>query len=112
MNGLLVGDRHQLREVRLGLADIDERIAVVAEDAELPVEMEVHGGRLEAVGVPRVDAHPPGLDGRADVPVGEDAHRRRVVRRGVVVVDRGASDASRLGAGATSSKRDLPRDLR
>ncbi len=104
--GLLVGDRQQLGQVGLRLADIDEGIAVVAEHAELPVQVQVDRRRLEAVGVIRVDAHPTGFHGGADITVREDAHRRRG-RRGVTPAGRAARE-SRLGDGATSSSETWP----
>ena len=74
---LVVGDADDLGQVRLRRARVDVGVAVVAEDPELAVEVEVDRRRLEAGRVVRVDADPARLEGRADVAIGEDAHRRR-----------------------------------
>ena len=67
----------ELGQLRLCLTHVDERIAVVAEHPEVTVEVEVHRRRLQARGIPGVDAYPTGLHGRPDVTVGKDAHLRR-----------------------------------
>src|SRR3954447_7552622 len=72
---LLVRDREQLGEVGLRLARVDEGVAVVAEDAERAVEVEVDRRRLEIRRVIRVDPHAARLELRSDVAVREDAHR-------------------------------------
>ncbi len=53
---------------------VDERVAVVAEDAEAAVEVEIHRRRLQVGRVVRIDPDPPGLELRADVAIGQDAH--------------------------------------
>ena len=58
-----------------GLADVDERVPVVAKDPEAPVEMEVDGARLEVNRIVRLDPHTAGLQLGADVSIREDAHR-------------------------------------
>src|SRR4051794_9289716 len=72
---LLVGDREQLCQVGLRLPGVDEGIAVVAEDAERAIKVEVDRGRLEVRRVIRVDLHAPRLELRPDVAIREDAHR-------------------------------------
>ena len=89
--GLVGPDGAQLGQVGLLDARIDERVAMVVEDAELMVEMEVHGGRLQAIGIEGVDPDPPGLQRRADVAVGEDAH-------GSTATDAGVTDGGWVGA--------------
>ncbi len=80
---LLVGDLEHLGQVGLGRADVDERIAVVAEDPEAPIEVEVDRRRLEVARVVRLDADAAGGQLGPDVAVGEDAHRvRRPTARG------------------------------
>ena len=74
MNGLIAGDAHDLGQVRLLLARVDDRVAMVVEDAELAVEVQVHRRGLQA-GRDRRGRRgcgPPGA--RPDVAVGEDAH--------------------------------------
>ncbi len=71
---LVTIDRGDLGQVGLLLARIDERVAMVVEDAELAVEMQVHRGRLQAGGVEGVHADAAFLQGGADVAIGEDAH--------------------------------------
>ena len=73
---LVVLDRQQLGQVGLRRADVDVRVAVVAEDPERPVEVEVDRRRLEVVRVVRVDADRARLEGRPDVAVRQDAHAR------------------------------------
>jgi len=72
---LVVPDRQQLGQVRLRLADVDERVAVVAEDPEAPIEVEVDRARLEVGRIVRLDPHAPRLQCGPDVAVGQDAHR-------------------------------------
>ena len=73
---LVVADAQQLGQVRLGLARVDERIAVVAKDPEAAVEVEVDRRRLEIGGVVGLDADPAGFELGPDVAIGEDAHGR------------------------------------
>jgi hypothetical protein len=47
---------------------------MVVEDAELPVQVQVHGRWLQARSIEGVDPDAPLLEGGADVPVGKDAH--------------------------------------
>ena len=72
--GLVIGDREQLGQVRLGDADVDVGIAAVAEDPKAPVEVEVDRGGLEVDRVVRFDPDAPGLQRARDVAVGQDAH--------------------------------------
>ena len=74
MNGLVLGDGQELGQVGLRRADVDVRVAVVAEDPEAAVEVEVDRRRLEVVRVVRLDPDRPGFERRADVAVGQDAH--------------------------------------
>ena len=71
---LVVGDRQQLGQVGLGRPDVDVRVAVVAEDPERAIEVQVDRRRLEVLRVVRVDADVASLERRADVAIGEDAH--------------------------------------
>ena len=90
---LVVVDPEQLGQVRLGGPDVDVGVAVVAEDPEAAVEVEVHRRRLEVVRVVRVDAHVPRLDGGPDVAVREDAHQ--VLAAGLVEVSTSRLRSSR-----------------
>ena len=72
--GLVAVDRGDLREAWLLDARVDVRVAVVVEDAEVAVQVEVHRRGLQAIGIEGVDADATLLEGGADVPVGEDAH--------------------------------------
>ena len=71
---LVVADRQQLGQVGLWRPDIDVRVAVVPEDTERPIEMQIDGRRLEVLRVVRLDGDAAGIERRADVAVGEDAH--------------------------------------
>jgi hypothetical protein len=73
---LVVGNTQEFGEVRLGSPNVDERVAVVAEDAERAVEMEVHGGWLQIAWVVRADGDLAGFEGGTNVAVREDAHVR------------------------------------
>ena len=53
---LVVGDAHQLGQVGLRRAHVDVRVAVVAEDPERSIEVEVHRRRLQVDRVVRLDA--------------------------------------------------------
>ena len=66
---VLVVDLDELGQLRLLDLDVDERIAVVVEDAEEPVDADVDARRLEKRLVVRVDLDPP---------LGEQAGDRRV----------------------------------
>src|SRR4029079_17371514 len=72
---VIVLDRHQLGQVRLRVSDVDVRIAVVAEDAEPSVEVQVDRRGLEVLLIVRLDDDLAGLERRADVAIGQDAHR-------------------------------------
>ena len=74
---LLVLDRDELGQVRLRRPDVDVRVAVVAEDPEAAVEVQVDRRRLQVRRVVRADDDPPGLELGPDVAVGEDAHASR-----------------------------------
>ena len=71
-NGSLALDHDLLGEVRGRVAQVDRRGAVVVEDAERVAEPQVDGGRLDQLGVPRVDHDPALVDEAADRAVGED----------------------------------------
>ena len=73
---LVVRDAQQLGQVGLGGTDVDVRVAVVAEDPERAVEMEVHRRGLEIDRVVRLDTDRPRLQRLADVAIGQDAHLR------------------------------------
>ena len=66
---VLVVDLHELGQLRLLDLDVDERIAVVVEDAEEPIDADVDARRLEERRVVRIDL---------DLPLGEVAGDRRV----------------------------------
>ena len=72
---LVVVHPEQLGQVGLGRTDVDVGVAVVAEDPEAAIEMEVDRRRLQVAGVVRVDPYPARGDRGPDVPVGQDAHR-------------------------------------
>ena len=69
---VVAGDLDQLGQFRLVGAQVDERVAAVAEDAEAPIEMQVHARRLHRLGDERIDHDPPGRDLGPDVAIGED----------------------------------------
>src|SRR5664279_1931054 len=77
--GLVIVDPEQLRQVRLRSPDVDERVAVVAEDPEAAVQVEVDRRGLQVARVVRVEADLACLDRGPDVPVGEHAHRARLL---------------------------------
>ncbi len=72
--GLVVGDAQKLGQVRLGRADVDVWIAVVAEDAEAAVQVEVDRGRLEIGRIVGIDSHAPARKRGRDVAVRQNAH--------------------------------------
>lgn len=83
--GVIVTDRHQLGEPLRVLADIDVGHAVVAKDQDVSVEVQVHGGGLDAaIGQRLDDDAPPGnLFADGDVTkyhVGPSASLREVWR--------------------------------
>ena len=90
---LVVRDGQHLGQVRLRAADVDVRVAVVAEDPEPAVEVEVDRRRLEVCRVVRPDDDLAGLDGGADVSVGQDAHRAESSHAATL---RGMDDRRRL----------------
>jgi hypothetical protein len=59
---LVTGDLDQLGELRLLLARVDDRGAVVAEDAEPVAEVEVDARRLDRLRQVRIDDDPAGVD--------------------------------------------------
>ena len=69
---LVAGDLDQLGELRLLLARVDHRGAVVAEDAEAVAEVQVDARRLDRIGQVRLDDDPAGVDLGPDVAVGQD----------------------------------------
>ena len=75
-NGSPSLDHDLLGEVGRRLAQVDRRRAVVVEDAERVAEPEVHGGRLDEPGVPRLDLIAALLDQAQDRAVGEHDGRR------------------------------------
>jgi hypothetical protein len=72
---VVVGDREQLREIRLRRADVDVGISIVPKDPERAVEMEVDRRGLQILGVVRLDLDATLVERRADIPVREDTHR-------------------------------------
>jgi hypothetical protein len=62
----------QAGQVRLFHRGVDVRVAVVLEDAEVPVQPDVDAGRLDQLGLVRVELDPPGLDLGPDVTIGEE----------------------------------------
>ena len=74
---LVIGDVEQLGQVRLRVAHVDVGVAVVAEDAERAVEVQVDRRWLEVARVVWIDADPAGFELGPDVAVGQDAHVRR-----------------------------------
>ena len=85
-----------------GVADVDERVAVVAEDAEAAVEVEVDRRRLEVGRVVRVDADPARLELRPDVAIGQDAHQARFPFFGVTACSANSVSTSRLRSSRSS----------
>jgi hypothetical protein len=84
---LVVGHRQELGQVRLWCTDVDVRIAVVAEDPKAAIEVEIDGAGLEIGRVVWSDADLPGLDRRADVAIGQDAHRPLIARSDPVLAE-------------------------
>ena len=85
----LVVDLDELGQVLLRLLDVDERVARVAEDAEVAVDAHVDARRLEERGVVRVDLDPALVEQRAG------SSGRRGPR----------GDSTRLAAGPASAYR-------
>ena len=71
---MLLLDLDELGQLRLLDLDVDERVAVVVEDAEEPVDANVDARRLQQRVVVRVDLDPPLGEQAGDRRVGED-HR-------------------------------------
>ena len=71
---LVAGDGQELGQVRLRLPDIDVGVAVVAEDPEAPVKVEVDRAGLEVHRIVGRDPDAPGLQLCPDVAVGQHAH--------------------------------------
>ena len=95
---VLVVDLDELGQLRLLDLDVDERVAVVVEDAEEPVDADVDARRLQERRVVRVDLDPPlgeqagdrrvGEDHRGDSMTAESSSRRVTGYRGPVAVTR------------------------
>ena len=66
---LPLGDLDQLGEVLEVLSDVDYAHGVVTEQPKVAVHVEVHRGRLDAVGAERVDDDPLGVELFADRPI-------------------------------------------
>src|SRR6266480_3463903 len=110
----VVVDLDQLRQLFLGLLDVDKRVARVVEDAEEAVDANVDARRLEEPLVVRVDLDAALLEQAADRPVGEDhaailrasyacASFRWLSRIGTLVTtSAGAGAGGRFGSGAWS----------
>jgi len=62
----------ELRQILLLLPNVDERIAVVVEDAEEAIDSNVDRGRLKQGVLLRVDLDPPLVEQPRDRAVGED----------------------------------------
>ena len=71
---LICGDVDQVREFRLIHGRIDERVLVVVEESEVPVEAHVDARGLDHLRIPRVEADSARVDLESDVTVGEQ-HR-------------------------------------
>jgi hypothetical protein len=69
----------QVREIGLLLGGIDDRVLVVVEEPEEPVDAHIDTRRLNHRRLEGVDPHPPRVDLRADVTVAEQ-HRNKVAR--------------------------------
>ena len=69
---LVLGDLDQLGQLLLVLLDVDHPLAVVAEDTEVAVDVEVDRGGLDAVVAERVDDDPARRQLLADGDVRED----------------------------------------
>ena len=78
-NGLARGGLDQPRQVRLVGRRVDERVLVVVEQPEVPVEPHVDARRLEHGGLVGVEGHAARLELGPDVTVGEQ-HGATVVR--------------------------------
>jgi hypothetical protein len=68
----VVLDHDFLCEVLLGLADVDECVARVVEDAKVAVDTNIDARRLQKSGVVRVDTDAAFVEETLDRPVGED----------------------------------------
>ena len=68
----LVVDLDELGQLLLRLPYVDERVAVVVEDAEVAVDAHVDARRLQQRLVVGVDADPPLVEQPADRPVREN----------------------------------------
>jgi hypothetical protein len=69
---ILVAHVHQLGQVLLVLADVDDPAGVVAEDPEVAVHMEIHRRRLDAALPQGVDDDAAGVERLTDGYVGEN----------------------------------------
>ncbi len=77
---VVLGDRDQLGELLLVLLDVDCPQVVIAEDAEVTVDVQVDRGRLDAALPERVDADPAASELFTDRLVGEDHGLEQVSR--------------------------------
>src|SRR5581483_6088317 len=68
----LLADLDELRQLLLRLLAVDERVAAVAEDAEVAVDADVHARRLEERGIVGADLDPALLEQPGDRAVGEN----------------------------------------
>ena len=73
MNGSSSWIFSSLGQVGLRIAHVDEGVAVVAEDAEAAIEMEVDRGGLQVARIVRIDPDAARLELGSDVAIGEDA---------------------------------------
>ena len=94
---MLVVDLDELGQLRLLDLDVDERVAVVVEDAEEPVDADVDARRLQERVVVRVDLDPPLGEQAGDRRVGEH-HRGDSTTRGYRFDPSGAADIVSLVA--------------
>ena len=95
-------DRHQVRQVGLGCAHVDVRVAVVAEHAEVGIQVQVDRRRLKARRIVRVDAHAARLKLGADIAVRQDGHRGRL-SQGEPTLQRSIGDTAQPSGEASRS---------
>jgi hypothetical protein len=70
--GFLLGGLYQLGQALHGLTDVDVRVAAVGEDPKLVPYPQVDAGRLDGVGIHRLDANPARSQLAAEAPMRED----------------------------------------
>ena len=70
--GLLTLDLDELRQLLLRGLDVDERVARVAENAEIAVDAHVQAGRLHQTRIVRIDTDPALVEQAPYGAIGED----------------------------------------